>query len=797
MSKGDVRVFGVRHHGPGCARALSAALSELEPDVVLVEGPPDADGVLPLAASDAMKPPVALLVYSPELPGSAAFYPFTDFSPEWCAIRYAQRADVPVRFMDLPQTIRFRELLDEKERAERAAAEIPDEDEGAEDEESLAAEVEESDDVEDVEDDQELTPEPVDPLDKDHVDPIGLLAQAAGYRDGEEWWDQQVERREDATDLFAAILEAMGAVREARPERESPARRRESMREAWMRRVIRQARNGGYQRIAVVCGAWHAPVLTWDFCKRRGRARDDNELLKGLRKTKVEATWVPWTNSRLAFRSGYGAGVTSPGWYRMLWEAPTQATARWLTMVATLLRGEGIDVSSAHVLEGVRLAEALAALRDLPRPGLSELNDAVVTVLCEGEASPLRLVSEKLVIGDVLGEVPPETPTVPLQQDVDRKQRRLRLKPSADDVVLDLDLRKDYGRGRSRLLHQLGVLGVTWGRPMSAGDGDGSFRERWMLRWQPEFPVSLIEASALGNTTEEAATRKLRDEADATDDLAELTDLLDRSILCGLPDATTHALSRLQSAAAVSSDIGRLMHGMAPLARCARYGDVRGSPTAAVEAMLVGFAERVLAGLVPASGGIDDAAARRLGEGMTIVQQTLGLVEDPDLLDAWGLVLRALSEREASAAHLRGRAARLLLDRGDLSDEALARVASRELSLAHDPPQAAEWLGGFLVGSGLVLLHRDGFWQAFDGWIRALSDEHFDGMLPALRRAFSSYSPSERREMGLKVRRLRAGDDAPGPVVATEVELDPGRAALIVPMLAALLGVQEGTDVRS
>jgi hypothetical protein len=38
-----VHVLGIRHHGPGSARSLGAALAALAPDVVLIEGPPDAD----------------------------------------------------------------------------------------------------------------------------------------------------------------------------------------------------------------------------------------------------------------------------------------------------------------------------------------------------------------------------------------------------------------------------------------------------------------------------------------------------------------------------------------------------------------------------------------------------------------------------------------------------------------------------------------------------------------------------------------------------------------------------------
>ena len=56
-------LLGVRHHGPGSARAVRAALAELRPDVVLIEGPPEADELVPLAAEAGMEPPVALLAY--------------------------------------------------------------------------------------------------------------------------------------------------------------------------------------------------------------------------------------------------------------------------------------------------------------------------------------------------------------------------------------------------------------------------------------------------------------------------------------------------------------------------------------------------------------------------------------------------------------------------------------------------------------------------------------------------------------------------------------------------------------
>ncbi|HEY9906799.1 MAG TPA: DUF5682 family protein, partial [Thermosynechococcaceae cyanobacterium] len=429
----SIHIFGIRHHGPGSARSLCQALTQLQPDIVLVEGPPDAEAVLPLLIDPQMRPPVALLVYAPENPQQAAYYPFAVFSPEWQAIHYGLTQQIPIRFMDLPQTHRFAMGMADKEQEFANQEQPPEDGEKAETESSSALH-------------KHLTPNPYD-------DPLSLLAQAAGYSDGERWWEHLVEQRQDSTELFAAILEAMTMLRshiETDPHSPSAISQSplEPYREAYMRKTIREAEKQGFQRIAVICGAWHAPALA-----TMPPAKEDVALLKGLPKLKVEATWVPWTYGRLTISSGYGAGIESPGWYQHLWEIGVRkqglgdrekivTSIRWMTKVARLLRRQDLDASSASVIEAVRLAETLAALRDRPLPGLPELNEATQTVLCFGDSLPMQLIQQQLIVGELLGKVPAETPMIPLQQDLQRQQKRLRLKPAATETTLDLDLRK-------------------------------------------------------------------------------------------------------------------------------------------------------------------------------------------------------------------------------------------------------------------------------------------------------------------------------------------------------------------
>ena len=87
----DIHLLGIRHHGPGSCRNILQELERIRPDLILLEGPAEAEALMPFVSYGQMKPPVALLGYQPDVPQNAVFYPFADFSPEWQALRYALR----------------------------------------------------------------------------------------------------------------------------------------------------------------------------------------------------------------------------------------------------------------------------------------------------------------------------------------------------------------------------------------------------------------------------------------------------------------------------------------------------------------------------------------------------------------------------------------------------------------------------------------------------------------------------------------------------------------------------------
>jgi hypothetical protein len=745
----SLTILGVRHHGPGCARSIVDAFNAQPPAMVLIEGPPEADELIASAALDGMTPPVALLLHRIDDAKQAVFYPFAEFSPEWQAIKWALAHGVPVRFMDFPWSHRF--SLRDAEKNNEATEPTGD---GPLKEEVQTGAADES----------------------IRRDPLSVLAEADGYHDSERWWNDRVEERGNATGMFAAILEAMTAVR---AELALPETIEERRREAWMRRVIRDAQREILGEIAVVCGAWHAPALT-----NPPKVSADNELLKNLPKCKVGVTWVRWTHQRLCFESGYGAGISSPGWYEHLWQhrRDAQITARWLTRVGQILRSRDLEASTAQVIDSVRLAEHLAAFRGRPIPGLAEMNESALAVFCQGDRAPLRLIAKELIIGERLGSVPEGIARVPLQQDIEATQKRLRLKPAASQTVSELDLREPSGLERSRFLHRLNLLTIPWGKTESAG-GKGTFKEVWRLEWKPEFAIAIIDAARFGNTIESAATGAVSDRAkDAS--LEDLCRLLENVLLSDLPEAGAALLVRISAEAAQGDDLLRLAKAVPALARLARYGNVRQTDSAAVTHILDGFSARIHAGLTNAVAGIDDDAAAEWHRSLRDYHAALGLLESTALAD-WHSTLKKLLNAASTHALLAGASTRLLLDSVQIVPEEAARILGLSLSIGEDPARGAAWLEGFLSGQGSVLIHDPTLLPLLEAWVSSLNNDNFLAVLPLVRRTFASFEPAERGMIAQRIGQARV-EGLAKPTQARSLHEDRAKSAL--PTVTLLLG---------
>lgn len=705
-----VEYFGIRHHGPGSARRLVEALDALKPTDVLVEGPADLSDQLPLLVDEGMVPPVALLAYSKDAPERASFWPFAVFSPEYQAVAWAVEHSVPVRFIDLPVAWRFPPEEDASEGANAdEVVRSPSQGGGLSFSQRIAR------------------------------DPIGVLADAAGYEDGESWWRDVIEENPDTGPIFAAVADAMAALRES----EADVPQLEAAREAHMRLEIAKSAKSAQGPVAVVCGAWHVPAL-----KTKHAAAADKALLKNPPKARIVATWAPWTSPRLAFASGYGAGVAAPGWCKHLWQArgKDQGTV-WIGKIARALRAEGQMVSTASLIETERLAVGLAAVRGRPQPGFEEFREAVIATLLFGDPLLWRVVERRILLGNAVGAIPDTVTAAPLLEDLQRQQKQARLKPEALEKVLSLDLRSQAGLFRSTLLHRLNALGVRWGQLTDAGRSRGTFRERWVLEWDPEYAVQLVENLIYGTTIQRAASGRLMALMKGADALGQLADLTFSAMTSQLPEAAQRGIDRLADRAGETSDCLELLGALPGLADVMRYGKARRMNAGQIADLFVRIGIQGALSTRYASRNLDEEAARAFRTALQQADSAIRLAEADDLTDTWMSALEAMVTDGKAARLVMGGAARLLYEADGMTPDEAVALLGRMLSPGTAPADAAAFFEGFFEGAGQRLLYDAGLRESVDRWMTSLDGDVFVEYLPVFRRVFSALDKTEKTRL--------------------------------------------------
>ncbi len=774
-----ITILGIRHHGVGSAKNVVAMLKKIQPDMILVESPPELNAMTHLVGDKYLKPPVAVLCYDEAQPQRASFYPLAEYSPEWQAMLYANTNKIPVRMMDLPIAIGW------EMRGSRLVGE------------SVSQLV------------QEQTTHRL-------KNPLDYFAEIAGYDDSELWWEHNFEsvglsgRSDQPTNRltdqptnpethFEAVMLMMSELRKAGIP--SSLDKENIFREAYMGQIIRQAQREMFTNIVIVCGAWHAPAL----CDLEKTEKEHEAIIKKLPKTKIKVgvTWIPWTNDRLWMQSGYGAGITSPGWYGHLWKYPKDTGELWLTKVARLFREKKMDISTAHVIEAVRLTEALAGMRNLSRAGLFEMNEATQTVMCMGDAVLLELVRKDLIVGSVMGKVPDSIPKLPLQADFEEKIRQLRLAQTAEQKMQELDLRKNLDLARSIFLHRLIILKIGWGSTTQKRS-KGTFKEVWNLKWKPEMLVNLIEKGIWGNTIEQSATNLLIHEVAQTGiSLSFLSVRIAQAIPAEMFSAIEMLLTKIDEVSSTSPDIQELMATIIPLSDIGRYGNVRKTDLTHINALLESLLTRICIGLPTACYGLDEDTAQKMFELIRKVHDSLlvswsvspsvheltnRLTNQPsNRLTEWFSTLKEIKDKNGIQAIIKGCTTRLLFDAQVITGEETSKSFGFSLSKGNEPREAAGWLEGFLKGSGMILLYDETLWHILYVWLERLEAENFIELLPILRRTFSKYEAGERKKLGEKAKQGLSVTLSPNDTsLSSENLFDETMAEMPLPLLIQL-----------
>lgn len=703
--------FPVRHHSPNTARHLRDVLRARRPKLVLIEGPPDCNGLVEHVVAAKTKPPVAL--YTSWREGDARFaswYPLLPYSPEYVALRTARELGADVVFVDLPHYA-IPETPEEPTEAAMAGSSF-----------------------------------------------FQALARAAGYRTFDEAWDSLFELRPHPdAEAFRRDLATFCAASRATTD---PARISSDgtlPRERFMWRTIRAElarRQLDEADAIVVCGGFH---LFLD--------RQDPEPPPPIQVGTVYATVAPYSYFRTSELAGYGAGNRAPRYYQRLWEAleagrsPDDAMVEEVCAALAAGRKAGEALSSADAVSIAQVSRGLAALRRRPFPSLDDVHDAIVTCCCKGDPRSegehlLRAIGEAAV-GTAVGRVTDAIGRLPLVHDFHNQLHDLDLGEVVGRdrrTVLELDRRDPLAARRSAFLHRVAQIGIPLAELADPGGAGTVFKEKWRASWSPKVEQALIEHNLYGDSVEAAAAARLEEEVAQQGAAAgEVVGRWRRAVDMDLPALALRLEQTCGAAIDADRRVGSLAQALHHLQVLERHAAFRGLRRDVLEALAVRAFGRACFAVPDAANVPDEEQPGVLGALSTLAEA---------LLASDGRFDRTLFATNVQTAatlttspFLRGAFLGVLSEIREIPPDALAAEIS---AYARSRPEARLEAGPFLEGVFVVsrtsiLLGADALVGAIEELLRAADWDAFVGMLPRLRHAFERLHERQRASFADRV----------------------------------------------
>ena len=710
----------IRHHSPGCSRALTALLDEVRPTTILIEGPREYSALLGALSDAATRPPIAVLSLADD---RSAFYPLADFSPEWVALRWGTSHGAEVDFID------------------QSWAERSDDDPGAA--------------VRTLQAEQHLARSAA----------IAALAQQLGCRDHDEVWEHLFELR-DATQAddwrtFTGEVLAWAALARLEADREVLDADGTHAREAVMAAMLARHRGTAHGPIVVVTGAFHTLALLEALDDTpEGRwvtGRDPGPL-----EVERPAWLIRYDHTRLDGLRGYGAGMPAPGFWQRAWQSrPATDGGRALTIevlldVADRVRADGGLLSSAEVTAAGEHALQLAALRGRAWPGRTDLTDAMLTCFVHddtGLSGTLGAAIAAVFGGTTLGEVPAGVAAPPLvaeARSLAEKHRFVVTDATSHRVSLDTH-RSPRHRARREFLATMRFLDLGFCRQLGgpdlvSGSNLGTLFEEWEYAWTPMVEASLIEASSRGATLAELRRRQVTDRlGDETATAGTVARLLTELVLMGATADLAPVLTALRRCYDTDSSLASLTASLTRLltlqAEAGRYA--LGEATAQVSALIQAGLDASAFQLMPLADVDADGAGAACDALLALHAILRRLAEGPSDTTAVHRELTRLREARRAPAQLHGCLVALASTAGDIDTAELQAEIGAHLNLGTDPDRVAGFLLGLMQAAPDLILHNPDVLGLFNARLDAFDQEAFLRVLPDLRQAFTWLRPAE------------------------------------------------------
>lgn len=733
--------FPVRHHSPACAFHLKKAIEIYEPECVLIEGPQNAQGMIPTLTHPDTAAPVALYYYYKDSKGFLndekgnykCYYPFLNYSPELLALREAAARDIPARFIDLS----YGEILL-----------------GTSEHKGIRQDAEKQT----YNDDYLLSRSRY----------LTLLCEKTGLRDFDEFWEKyfEIDGLFMNTETFVSRMYTYCSLaREHTPPEEIEADGC-LLRERYMAQQIAEA-SREFKRILVVTGGFHTKGLE----ALLGWKDDDKSCLQmtylgepvKLHNLSLEDQGVyPLAYSMEAADAlnGYASGMQSPGFYELVWKSEgdnpyTAAVLHQLVSVGRQARQKKENISSYDEICALSMAQGLAALRGKKEPGLYELRDAVLSSFVKGECSlstdlPLRILTE-LNTGKQVGKLSSDALRPPILSDFEEQCRIFNLKlqsSTKQEVTLEIFTKKRH-LNLSRFFYRMNFLKADFAQQKKGSDlvnrrDRSRIREIWNYRFSSHILAVLVDVSISGSTVEEAAKSELLGQFAESTGFRETARLMAQGFLMGFLEEESRMGNRARQVLVSDGDFFSLSEGFSHLRMLYELQELYQVEDEAELKELIGDCFQKITQLLPSMAQVAKEQEQQCIDSCLSLYQITGRPSFKKYRQLFiDTLYRLLAQRNISPG-LEGAVMGLIYGYDSDFGSQIKETASGYLTGTGEMQmKSAAFLRGLFCTARDMIFTGEHFIKMIDELLGNLPVESFLMLLPELRMAFGYFTPLE------------------------------------------------------
>lgn len=730
----EIVLVPIRHHSPACAVHVRRMIEKLRPSVVLIEGPDNANSLIPVMVHKDTRAPFAIYYSYNDAQGHISeekgqykcYYPFLDYSPELEALRTAAELLIPAEFMDLS----YGDILASSKAGK-----------------GLLQEEEKNN----YNDDYYLS----------RNDFVAKLCEKTGLRNFNEFWEKYFELNglhKESEEWFNGLSVYCRLVRENTPvnilQEEGCLARERHMAE----RILEQAEKVGAKGIVLaVTGGFHTPGLK-ALLEEEETAK---ERQTGIYLKNQGVYLMAYSMDAADALNGYASGMPFAGFYQQIWEKRKESGTPYKDTILEMLIAAGKETGKREgglcaydEICAYAMAEGLAALREKKEPGAYELLDTVLSNYVKGEYTlatdtPMRVL-RKMMTGQQVGVLCGEADVPPIVHDFEEQCKKFGLKiTSTLEKELTLSIfSSPKHRQESMLLNRMKFLKTGFAKKIKGPDlqknlDQSRVREIWKYKWSAGVTAALIDVSVYGATIAEACTgltrAELRKELDARSSALLLTQVFEM----GLREQLRPVYDRVQELLLLDTDfysLGDALKSLLMMSGLSGLYDVEQDFDG-----LVNLACQRLISLLPAIVQVKDENLEQCMKILKLLYQITG--SDGVLSAKQEQFYAVLGEMKADSrihAGLNGCIHGICYG-GNRETAEETRIACQGylMGTGEQMKQTASFFHGlFFSARDLIFVGKE-FMEELDTFLKQAPEEDFMELLPELRIAFAYFTPWE------------------------------------------------------